>query len=151
MEIPRDVRLVPIDPMASPVGRLVSASERRGDGKLLGELEIAVFGAAIVIDREGILEETVTAAAEHATTSAGQGRIIEIAHVTNAQGLDGYRADVELTRDANGVPELPFVSFLALAPDEAAAAAGALFIRLACASRPWPAGAAMLESIAILV
>jgi hypothetical protein len=151
MEVPREVRLAPVDPMASPAGRLMSASERRADGKIAGELEIAVFGAAIVIDREGILEETVTAAAEQATASPAEGRIVEIAHVTNAQGLDGYRADVVLTRDANGPAELPFVSFLALARDDAAAAAGALFIRVACASTPWPACAAMIESIAILL
>src|ERR1700760_839327 len=39
-------------------GATVHCREVRGDGRVLGELEMTVFAAALVIDRDGILAET---------------------------------------------------------------------------------------------
>src|SRR5512146_2297259 len=54
LEKPDAIELVPVDDGAT----IVRCSEHR-DGRTVGELEVEVFKAALVIDRDGILEQKI--------------------------------------------------------------------------------------------
>jgi hypothetical protein len=87
-----------------------------------GELEIAVFKAALVIDRDGILEEK----ARHAIVEAvaGGADVLEPMPVS-LDGASGWRIDAEYRRGA-ARPALPYVYVFALASDDLGVDAGVL-------------------------
>ena len=115
----------------------VHCSEARGDGKPVGELEVAVFHAALVIDRDGILEEKAcTAAATETGRSAAARRI-------TLPGASGYRADAE--RHA----PLPYVYIFAIAPHDLGVQGGVL-VTVRSAKPDWAAADAILTSLRIL-
>src|SRR5262245_49196188 len=95
----------PIDVEVTTSGAL-RCSERHGD-RTIGQLEVAVFSAALIIDRDGILEEKVRSIADDE-----HGRVLATVPVT-LRGASGYRIDVERGR---GVPALPYVYVFAVAP-----------------------------------
>ncbi|HEX5063764.1 MAG TPA: hypothetical protein VFV99_30505 [Kofleriaceae bacterium] len=129
-----------------PGAGLVKCSERR-DGKTVGELEVAVFHAALVIDRDGILEEKAASAIESAREPGAR---VSPAMPIALPGASGYRAELEVVRPA-GVAKapLPYVYVFAMAPHDLALDGG-LIVTVRCASPEWPAADEILRSLRIL-
>jgi hypothetical protein len=104
-------------------------TERR-DGKVVGELEVEVFAAALIIDRDGILETMASSATNTAAVPFTLGN------------ANGYRA--EAVRKG----ELPYLHVLAIALD--AAIDGGVRVTMRCVQPEWPAAEALLRSLRIL-
>jgi hypothetical protein len=138
IEAPSEVEVRP--------GEVVRCSEQR-DGKTIGELEVSVFHAALVIDRDGILEEKVASAIERAREPGA--RVLPAMPVS-LPGASGYRADLEVVRPM-GVARaaLPYVYVFAMAPHDLALDGG-LIVTVRCAAPDWPAADAILRSLKIL-
>jgi len=128
----------------SPAGESVRCCERDGD-RTIGELEITVFRAALVIDRDGILEEKVREGIEAAIATGA--RVLEAVPVELA-GASGYRADAEYLRGSTR-PALPYVYVFAIAPDDLGVDGGVL-VTVRSASPDWPAADAILRSLKLL-
>jgi len=111
-------------------GATVHCREHRG-GKLIGELSIEVFAAALIIDRDGIL-------AAKAGDAAGA-----VAVAFELEGTSGYRAE---TIDRGG--PLPYRHVLAIAPEDGID--GGLLITLRCATPEWPRADELLRSLRLL-
>jgi hypothetical protein len=125
----------PLEVTVQPYGTIVRCQQLRPDGAPLGELELEVFHAALVIDRDGILEEKVRAAIAKA-----------------APGASGFRADAEPTRAVGRAPApsaLPYVHVFAIAPDDLGVDGG-LLVTVRSASPTWPAADKILASLRIL-
>lgn len=151
VRIPVGVRAIPTDLVVADRGFLVRCEERADDGRLIGEMELGVFGAGLIVDRDGVLHDLVVAAAERAIESARAGRIVTVAPVELDAGANGYRAEVELlraTRDAERVA-CPHVAALALAPADLAVCGGVLLTTRSAAPE-WPAADEMLASLRIV-
>lgn len=114
------------------VGQAVRCCERREDGKPIGELEIGVFSAALIIDRDGILS------AKASQVSGGMP-----ATPITLPGASGYRAE------AVGTAPLPYLYVFAMAPDDLGVQSGVL-VTVRSARPDWPAAEALLRSLRIL-
>ena len=112
-----------------PVGHVVRGSERH-NGRTIGEVELEVFAASLVIDRDGVLEAKASSVVG---TNALRVRL---------PGVRGYRAA------AVGNAPLPYLYVYAMAA-EGALDAGVL-ITVRSAHPDWPAAAALLMSLRIL-
>ena len=134
---------VTIAPASGVAGAPVVCSEVGPDGQVIGEVEIAVFGAGLIIDRDGVLEKITTEAADDAAEAGGQ--VTSVLAVTLDSGVSGYRAEVEL----RGAAPLPFQVILALASRDLAVCGGIL-VTIRSALPAWPAGDVVLDSIRVL-
>ena len=114
-----------------PDGRAVKISETR-DGRPVGELEIDVFAAALIIDRDGILSDKAS------TESGGMP-----ATPVTLPGASGYLAE------AVGPAPLPYLFVFAMAPDDLGVDSG-LLVTVRSAKPEWPAADALLQSLRIL-
>ena len=129
-----------------PGAEVVRLCEKR-EGKTIGELEVSVFHAALVIDRDGILEEKAQSAIESAAVPGA--RVLSPMPVS-LPGVSGFRADLELVRPmGTAKPPLPYVYVFAMAPHDLALDGG-LIVTVRCASPEWPAAEAILRSLKIL-
>jgi hypothetical protein len=138
IETPSEVDVCP--------GDVVRVREER-DGKTIGELEVSVFHAALVIDRDGILEEKVASEIENAREP---GTRVLPAMPVSLPGASGYRADLEVVRPMGTPrPELPYTYVFAMAPNDLALDGG-LVVIVRCASPEWPAAESILRSLKIL-
>jgi hypothetical protein len=133
---------IELEPVAT--GPTVVRAHERRDGRTIGELEVEVFKAALVIDREGILEEKA-----HLAADAERGRVTPPVRVS-LPGASGYRAEVQLVR-ATGAPgpELPYVYVFAVAPHDLGVDGGVL-ITVRCAAPDWPAADSLLRTLRVL-
>jgi hypothetical protein len=113
-------------------GTVVRCCERREDGRAVGELEVTVFAAALVIDRDGILEAK-------ASDNTGGAPAVPV----TLPGASGYRAE------RRGDPALPYHYVFAIAPHDLAVDGGVL-VTVRCARPDWPAADAILRSLRIL-
>ena len=114
-----------------------------------GEVEIEVFQAALVIDRDGILEEKIRTAVDAVVAAERGARVLETIPVELA-GASGYRSDVELLRPPGTPrPERPYVLVFALAPNDLGVDGGVV-VRVRCATPDWPATDSILASLKIL-
>jgi hypothetical protein len=114
-----------------------------------GEVEIEVFQAALVIDRDGILEDKIRTAVDAVVATAPGARVLETIPV-ELPGASGYRSDVELMRPPGTPrPERPYVLVFALAPNDLGVDGGVV-VRVRCASVDWPATESILASLKIL-
>lgn len=106
------------------------------EGRVVGELEISVFAASLVIDRDGALAAKASGeiAREHACTVA--------AVPVQLPGANGYRA--ELVRRA----QLPYLSVIALVPHDGIE--GGVLIKARAARPEWSAGDQILASLRII-
>jgi hypothetical protein len=120
-----------ITPIASGE-TFLRCTERRADGKIVGELEITVFAAALVIDRDGILEAT-------ASRHGGGGHALPI----SLPGASGYFAE------ARDDPQLPYRYVFAIAPYDLAVDGG-LLVTVRSARPGWPEAERALQSLRIL-
>ena len=112
--------------------------EVRQDGRTIGEIEIRVFGAALIIDRDGILEEQACAAIRQLGVSAGATAI-----AVNLPGAGGFRT----TGVVSG--PLPYLHVFALAAYDLGVDGG-LLVTLRCASPDWAAADHILRSLRII-
>ncbi len=109
----------------------VHFEERRDDGRVVGELTIELFTAALVIDRDGIL----AAKASEATGTP--------AVAVQLPGATGYRAE------AVHAGPLPYHYVFAIGPGDLAIDGG-LLITIRCVHPDWPAAERALRSLRIL-
>ena len=114
--------------------------ERR-NGRTI-ELEISVFGAALIIDRDGILREKAHVVA----TDAAPGAYLAGTVAISLPGASGFRADATFTR---GAATLPYVYVFAIASHDLGVDGGVL-VTLHCATPEWTAAQVMLRSLRIL-
>ena len=112
------------------------------DGRVIGELGIVVFGAGLIIDRDGVLERIASEAAEDAAEAGG--RVESVMAVTLDSGVSGYRAEVAAPGAA-----LPNQTILAIASRDLAVCGGVL-VTIRAAHERWPAGDAIVASLRVL-
>lgn len=120
-------------------GSVLECREVRPDGRIVGELEISVFAAALIIDRDGILEEKVCEVIGREVPVRGGATAVAV----RLPGASGFRADaIQSTR-------LPYVYVFAIAAPDLGGDGGVL-ITIRSASPDWPAADQMLRSLRIL-
>jgi hypothetical protein len=119
-------------------GAIARCSETRPDGKRVGELEISVFAAPLIIDRDGLLAEKAIEAL------AGLGRFRDgvPAVAVRLPGAEGFRAA------AVQGDQLPYLYVFALTADEVAD--GGILVTVRAAGPDWPAADHILRSLRIL-
>lgn len=138
----------PLEVTVQPYGTTVRCQQLKADGAPLGELELEVFHAALVIDRDGILEEKVRAA----IAKAAPGATVLQPMPVELSGASGFRADAEPARTvgaATTTSALPYVHVFAIAPDDLGVDGG-LLVTVRSASPEWPAADKILASLRIL-
>jgi len=133
----------PSDVEVVRAGETTRCRQQQG-GATIGELEITLFKAALVIDRDGILEEKAC--------SVAGGVAPDGAHVSGAvpvslPGASGYRADVEPPR-ATPAP-LPYVHVFAIASHDLGVDGGVI-VTVRMAAPEWPAAESIMKSLRIL-
>jgi hypothetical protein len=124
----------------------------RVDGKTIGELEIVVFQAPLVIDRDGVLERKVIEVLEvlEFARSAEPGARVAKPVPVSLPGASGVRAAIEIARPMGSPrPPFPYLYVFAIAPLDLAVNAGVV-IRIRCAVTDWPAGNGMLRTLRLL-
>jgi hypothetical protein len=119
-------------------GATVVVCSEEQNGELVGELAVEVFRAALVIDRDGILEEKA-----HDAADAEHGRATPPVPVT-LPGASGFRAEV-----VRGKQQLPYVYLFAVAPDDLGVDGGVL-VTVRSASPDWPAANEILRTLRVL-
>jgi hypothetical protein len=139
----------PADVTVQPHGTTVCCREARADGATVGELVLEVFHAALVIDRDGILEEKVQAAIAQAAPPDSQ--VFQTVPI-ELPGASGFRADVGPARtvaSGGALAALPYLHVLAIAPDDLGVDGG-LLVTVRSASPEWPAADKIVASLRIL-
>ena len=128
--------IVPSDELeVTPVAAgdaLVRITQKREDGRPVGELEVTVFSAALVIDRDGILEAK-------ASDQSGGAHAVPVV----LPGASGYFAETR------GDAQLPYRYVFAVAPHDLAIEGGVL-VTVRSARPDWPAADRLLHSLRIL-
>lgn len=120
-------------------GAVLKLREVLQGGRTMGELEISVFAAALIIDRDGILAEKAREVLGREVTVRGGPTAVAV----RLPGASGFRADaVQNTA-------LPYRSVFAIAPQDLGVDGGVL-VTIRCASPDWPAADHMLRSLRIL-
>lgn len=148
LDVPPGVMLEQIDPAGPERAVVLRAHQEGDDGRRLGELELGVFSASLIIDRAGVLQELVE-------TTAGLGgsghKLIGAGNASFAAGASGYRMDVVMTapgEQAEARSACPYVTWLALASEDLVLPGG-LFATVRSATPSWEAGSHMLDSLRI--
>jgi hypothetical protein len=130
LDVPREVEL--------REGPVLKCREVLQGGRTLGELEVGVFAAALIIDRDGVLAEKACEVLAREAALRGDPTAVAV----RLPGASGYRADaVQNTA-------LPYRHVFAIAPDEVVD--GGVLITVRCASPDWPAADHMLRSLRVL-
>ena len=120
-------------------GSALLCREARSDGRVLGELEVSIFPAALVIDRDGILAEK---AVEAMNALANLRRPVMPAPVS-LPGANGFRAAAVCSA------ALPYIYSFAIAPSDLGVDGGVL-ITIRAAGPEWPAADHVLRSLRVL-
>ena len=115
---------------------MLSCREVQQDGKTIGELEVSVFAASLVIDRDGILAQKACSEVER------EARKDVTAVPVQLPGAHGFRAEA-IQRTA-----LPYLYVFAMVPQDGIE--GGLLIKVRSARPEWPAADHMLQSLRIL-
>jgi hypothetical protein len=126
--VPGDLEVTPVQAGET----LLRCTEKADDGRPIGELEVTVFSAALVIDRDGILEAK-------ASDNTGGAHAVPVV----LPGASGYFA--EARDDAN----LPYRYVFAIAPHDLAIDGG-LLVTIRSAAPDWPAADRLLQSLRII-
>jgi len=130
LDAPREVEL--------REGPVLTCRELRQDGRLVGELEVGVFSAALIIDRDGILAEKAREIISREAAEQTQA----VAVAVRLPGASGFRAGA-VVRAA-----LPYVHVFALAADDGVD--GGVLVTVRCASPDWTAADHILRSLRIV-
>jgi len=131
---------------------LLRAAEADASGKPIGEVVIDVFTANMIIDPDGALERAAEAALLRLLSPPGGGSERHRERFELDDGTSGLRIEVQVTRDRerNGAPPaLPYVTLLALAPDDAAARGG-LIAMVSSATPTWAAADTLFETLRVI-
>jgi len=131
LEVPRELELRD--------GPTLKCREVLQGGRTLGELEISLFTAALVIDRDGILAEKACEVLSREATVRGGPIAVAVA----LPGAAGFRAEA-----VQNTP-LPYRFAFAVAPPDLGVDGG-IAITIRCASPDWPAADHMLRSLRVL-
>jgi hypothetical protein len=131
LEAPREVEL--------REGPVLRCCEVRQDGKTIGELEVSVFAAALIIDRDGILAQKARDVVEREVPVARGA----VAVAVRLPGASGYRADA--FHDA----PLPYVQVFAVAPSDLGVDGGVL-VTVRSVRPDWAAAEHILRTLRIL-
>jgi hypothetical protein len=110
---------------------LLRCTETRA-GRPIGELDVTVFSAALVIDRDGILEAK-------ASDNTGGAHAVPVV----LPGASGYFAETR------GDEQLPYRYVFAIAPHDLAVDGGVL-VTVRSALPDWPAADRVLQSLRII-
>lgn len=128
LEVPREMEVRD--------GPVLAGREVRADGRTIGEIEIRVFAAALVIDRDGILADKACEVLSREAAARERPAAVAV----ELPGATGYRADsVQRT-------ELPYRQVFAIAPGDLGINGGVL-ITIRSASPDWPAAEHMLRTL----
>lgn len=130
LEVPGEVELVE--------GDALICREVGVQGQTLGELEIRVFPAALVIDRDGILAQTACEALSREAVVRGGATAVAM----RLPGASGYRADA-----VHKAP-LPYRHVFAVADD--GTVDGGVLVTIRCAKPDWSPGDHMLGTLRIV-
>jgi hypothetical protein len=120
-------------------GPELQAREVRPDGRVVGELAISLFAAALVIDRDGILAEKAVEALGQLTTLHRPA----VPQPVALPGANGFR-----TAAVNSGP-LPYLYVFAIAPPDLGVDGGVL-IAIRAATADWAAADQVLRSLRVL-
>jgi len=120
-------------------GAALQCREARSDGRVVGELEVSVFPAALVIDRDGILAEKAAAAMNGLATL----RRPVVPAPISLPGANGFRAAAVCSA------ALPYIYSFAIAPSDLGVDGGVL-ITIRAAGPDWPAANHVLRSLRVL-
>jgi hypothetical protein len=152
LQPPAEAVLCAIDPPGpSGAGGAVLRVEERGpDSHLIGWIEIGLFGAALLIDRAGVLRDAARHAAEAALVGPARARLLGEGAVEFAGGASGFRVDLLLQLDDEGRlrPECPYGSWIALAGSDVVVGGGVSAI-VRSAGPSWPHATSALDSLEI--
>ena len=150
IRVPERLTLAQTPAIAPDRGRLVTCRELDRDGLLLGELEIGAFSAALIMDRDGILEQICAVEADRALIAPASGRRESVLPIELAGGASGYRAEVVLLRDSNGTvkPRVPYLVYYALGTPDIVDAG--VFVTCRTTGPEWPAADEILASLHIV-
>ncbi len=151
LDVPPGVMIEQIDPAGPDRAVVLRAYQRGDDGRLVGELELGVFSASLIIDRAGVLKELVETTAGVALGGPAAGKLLGAGNAAFAAGASGYRMDVVLTSGAEpgeARPSCPYLTWLALVSEDLVLPGG-LFATIRSASPTWPAASHMLDSLRI--
>jgi hypothetical protein len=116
-------------------GEVVCCSESQ-QGKTIGELEVGVFAASLVIDRDGALAVKACTELQREVPADVTALAVEL------PGASGFRAEMVARAP------LPYVAVLALVP--AGGIEGGVLIKVRSARPDWPAADQILGSLRIL-
>jgi hypothetical protein len=134
LEVPREVEV--------REGSVLLCREVREDGRVRGELEVSVFAAALIIDRDGLLAEKAREGIDRETRGHGDA----VAVAVSLPGASGFLAEAAAAvRDT----PLPYVSVFAVAPHDLGVDGGVL-VTIRTARPEWPAAEHMLHSLRVL-
>jgi len=125
--VPGELEVTPV-----PAGEMLLRCTEQHDGKPVGELEVTVFSAALVIDRDGILEAK-------ASENTGGAHAVPVV----LPGASGYFAETR------GDAQLPYRYVFAIAPHDLAIDGGVL-VTVRSARPDWPAAERVLQSLRII-
>jgi hypothetical protein len=131
LEVPREVEL--------REGATLVCREVLQGGRTVGELEVSLFAAALVIDRDGILAEKACEVLCGEAAVRGGPSAVAVA----LPGASGFRAEAVQN------PPLPYRYVFAIAPPDLGVDGG-IVVTIRCASPDWPAADHMLRSLRIL-
>lgn len=135
LEAPDGIEVTPI----ATGETIVRCCQRDGDGRTIGELDVSVFSAALIIDRDGILEEKARSVAEAAPACE-----VTLTVAVALPGSSGYRADAhERGRERSA---LPYLYVFAMASHDLGVGGGVV-IRVRSARPEWPVAEAILRSV----
>jgi hypothetical protein len=109
------------------------------DGRVMGELEVSVFPAALVIDRDGILAEKAVEAMNALATL----RRPVVPDPVSLPGANGFRAAAVCSA------ALPYIYSFAIAPSDLGVDGGVL-ITIRASGPDWPAADHVLRSLRVL-
>lgn len=134
----------------APAGMSVEATRAGARVRgMTGELEVEIFQAALVIDRDGILEERIQQAVDAAVASDFGARVLQTVPI-ELPGASGYRADIEMTRPLGTArPDRPYLLIFAVAPLDLGIDGGVV-VRVRSTTPDWEAAAHILSSLRIL-
>ncbi|HTJ42600.1 MAG TPA: hypothetical protein VL463_10930 [Kofleriaceae bacterium] len=150
IRIPDAIATATTTSIAPDRATLLTCRELDRDGLAVGELELGAFSAALIMDRDGILEQMVAVEADRALVAPASGRRESLLPFDYDGGASGYRADVVLLRDARGEvkPRMPYLAWCALGTGEIVDAG--IFVTIRCARPEWPACEELLNSLRIV-
>ena len=119
-------------------GPALQCREVRPDGRVVGELEVGLFAAALVIDRDGILADKALEAIARLATL----RRVVVPEPVALPGANGFRAA------AVHSAALPYLYSFAIAPSEGVD--GGVLVTIRAATPEWAAADHVLRSLRVL-